>query len=275
MEQRIPLDEWKAQKKEAKDALVLAQREALQQVVSGGDTLTAYLLGRGRLGSHLTSGNAALVLQAIPEAKGVMPQKDWYQFGRAVSKDAADISILTRRNGYLDTATVFDVSQTYGNKPYHTQELAGDPAKLAQAVQALTAFAPVPVLIQGGGPVRYDGDRQAILCPENINAEVLFRQLAAAIVVACMEQHTPGVAENRLTGLYAAGVSLELCGRFGIAPDPEAAVLLENFKSHIAEGNEREELENIRELARPIGDAVATTLPQQQPIRPSVLREMR
>ena len=37
---------------------------------------------------------------------------------RNTSKSAKGVSILTQQDGYLTVEKVFDLSQTYGNKPY-------------------------------------------------------------------------------------------------------------------------------------------------------------
>ena len=64
-EQRLPIEEWKAKKQAELKETIAAQKSALQEVVQDGQRLADYLYGRGRLGSHITSGNAALVLQTL------------------------------------------------------------------------------------------------------------------------------------------------------------------------------------------------------------------
>ena len=76
-EQRLPIEEWKAKKQAELKETIAAQRSALQEVVQDGQRLADYLYGRGRLGSHITSGNAALVLQTLPQARAVLTAKDW------------------------------------------------------------------------------------------------------------------------------------------------------------------------------------------------------
>lgn len=61
-EQRLPIEEWKAKKQAELKETIAAQKSVLQEVVQDGQRLADYLYGRGRLGSHITSGNAALVL---------------------------------------------------------------------------------------------------------------------------------------------------------------------------------------------------------------------
>ena len=68
-EQRLPIEEWKAKKQAELKETIAAQKSVLQEVVQDGQRLADYLYGRGRLGSHITSGNAALVLQTLPQAR--------------------------------------------------------------------------------------------------------------------------------------------------------------------------------------------------------------
>ena len=75
-EQRLPIEEWKAKKQAELKETIAAQRSALQEVVQDGQRLADYLYGRGRLGSHITSGNAALVLQTLPQARAVLTAKE-------------------------------------------------------------------------------------------------------------------------------------------------------------------------------------------------------
>ena len=72
-EQRLPIEEWKFQKQKERNDTIAAQKKVLQEVVQDGQRLADYLYGRGRLGSHITSGNAALVLQTLPQARAVLP----------------------------------------------------------------------------------------------------------------------------------------------------------------------------------------------------------
>ena len=122
-EQRLPIEEWKAKKQAELKETIAAQKSALQEVVQDGQRLADYLYGRGRLGSHITSGNAALVLQTLPRARAVLTAKDWDKFGRRVNKGAKGIPQLVRVNGYYNVGSIFDVSMTYGNKPYPIPEI--------------------------------------------------------------------------------------------------------------------------------------------------------
>lgn len=108
MYERMNIEDWKAKKKNDRDAVLADQKQALQEVLQDGADLTAYLLGRGRLGSGITSGNAALVLKACPQATAVMSFDGWNQFGRRVSKGAVGISQLVRSGGYFTVGKVYD-----------------------------------------------------------------------------------------------------------------------------------------------------------------------
>lgn len=119
MNERIPLEEWKAKKQAEREALGQKQLAAMESFCGSGKALSVYLYGRGRLGSRLSSGNAALVLQQIPLARAINPMRIWNQNGRSVNKGAKGITVLSRKgNGkgyYLTPETVFDVSQTNGD----------------------------------------------------------------------------------------------------------------------------------------------------------------
>ena len=109
-EQQLPIEEWKAKKQAELKETIAAQKSVLQEVVQDGQRLADYLYGRGRLGSHITSGNAALVLQTLPQARAVLTAKDWDKFGRRVNKGAKGIPQLVRVNGYYNVGSIFDVS---------------------------------------------------------------------------------------------------------------------------------------------------------------------
>ena len=153
MYERMNIEDWKAKKKNDRDAVLADQKQALQEVLQDGTHLTAYLLGRGRLGSGITSGNAALVLKACPQATAVMSFDGWNQFGRRVSKGAVGISQLVRSGGYFTVGKVYDRSATYGNKPCPTVELQGD--QLGKAIPVLSALSPVDVQFDDKQPTGF------------------------------------------------------------------------------------------------------------------------
>lgn len=160
-EQRLPIEEWKAKKQAELKETIAAQRSALQEVVQDGQRLADYLYGRGRLGSHITSGNAALVLQTLPQARAILTAKDWDKFGRRVNKGAKGIPQLVRVNGYYNVGSIFDVSMTYGNKPYPIPEIK--PEQMDKAIKELERLSPVNIIFQNEGVVGYDAEQHAIV----------------------------------------------------------------------------------------------------------------
>ena len=190
-EQRLPIEEWKAKKQAELKETIAAQKSVLQEVVQDGQRLADYLYGRGRLGSHITSGNAALVLQTLPQARAVLTAKDWDKFGRRVNKGAKGIPQLVRVNGYYNVGSIFDVSMTYGNKPYPIPEIK--PEQMDKAIKELERLSPVNIIFQNEGVVGYDAEQHAIVFRTAMpQCEVLAR-LPAEIVIATAEQHTPGL----------------------------------------------------------------------------------
>lgn len=106
MNERIPLEEWKAKKQAERETLGQKQLAAMESFCESGKALSVYLYGRGRLGSRLSSGNAALVLHQIPLARAVYPMRTWNQNGRYVNKGAKGITVLSRKGngkGYYVT----------------------------------------------------------------------------------------------------------------------------------------------------------------------------
>ena len=117
------IEEWKAKKLAERQETFAAQEEALKDLFASGQTLANYFYQRGRLGSHITAGNTALILRTNPLACAVMSADDWSKYGRRVSKGCTGIAQIVRSNGYYAVAKVFDISQTYGNKPYPIPEI--------------------------------------------------------------------------------------------------------------------------------------------------------
>lgn len=275
--EKLDIEAWKERKKLEREETVMAQKEALTEVVKTGSALGEYLLGRGRLGSHLTSGNAALVLKANPQARVVMSFTGWKNFGRSVGKGQKGITVLTRQNGYLTTDQLFELSQTNGNRAYPMPTLGNDPKELYTVVKALIDLATVPVVQDEDykGPAIYDSEREAIVCDKNAPLEEHFRHIPAAIVMGLTQQIDEENAGSELTKLYALAVSVELCGRYGIEPIPGYKELLDGFAAHVEEGQERPMLEEIREFSRTMGDHVSKALGAYRTTRAAEQRDDR
>ena len=229
---------------------------------AGGQTLANYFYQRGRLGSHITAGNTALILRANPLACAVMSADDWSKYGRRVSKGCTGIAQIVRSNGYYAVAKVFDVSQTYGNKPYPIPEIK--PEQMEKAIKELERLSPVNIIFQNEGVVGYDAEQHAIVFPTAMpQCEVLAR-LPAEIVIATAEQHTPGISQAPYLRKTAMAVSVEFCGRFSLPMPDTAAATLDGMDTHIPPGEERKTLEEIRELSVTIGDTVEKALGLQR-----------
>lgn len=178
-EQRLPIEEWKAKKQAELKETIAAQKSALQEVVQDGQRLADYLYGRGRLGSHITSGNAALVLQTLPQAWAVLTAKGWDQFGRRVNKGAKGIPQLVRVNGYYNVNSIFDVSMTYGNKPYPIPEIK--PELMDKAIKELERLSPVNIVYQNEGVVGYDAEQRALVFPPAMLKQEVLARLPAEL----------------------------------------------------------------------------------------------
>ena len=156
------IEEWKAKKLAERQETFAAQEEALKDVFASGQTLANYFYQRGRLGSHITAGNTALILRANPLACAVMSADEWSKYGRRVSKGCTGIAQIVRSNGYYAVAKVFDISQTYGNKPYPIAAVEST-KQIEKAIDVMREISPIPVLpkneVEG---FCYDAERQEL-----------------------------------------------------------------------------------------------------------------
>lgn len=249
---------------------ILAQRQALQAAVRSGDALAAHLLGRGRLGSRLTAGNAALVLQACPAAEAAMSAEDWQNFGRGVRRGETGVATLTRAGGELALRYLFVPEQTYGNKPWSVPHLDEDTDGAAAALEGLRPLLPVPLTaaFDLAEPVRLTEKGDALLFRPGLPDAELLRILPGAAVRAYCGQYEPGL-QNALGVLdFAAAVQTELCGRFGLTVPPEVLEQLDHFAASIPEPEVRARLEDVRAMSLPIGDCMAAALTRRRDAPP-------
>lgn len=274
LESNLSVEEWKAQKQEQRSAVIKEQQAALEAALSSGQALTEYLVGRGRLGCHITSGNAALILKRLPKARAVMSFEDWSQYGRRVNKGAVGIPQLVRRHGYYSTIKCYDISQTYGNKPYPIPDI--QPEQIPIAIDVLREISLVPVVLnedenQAPG---YSPQKDTIYYPSSYSLEDVLRDLPSQIIVSAIHNTLPDKFDEEYMKLSGLAVSVELCGRFGIEPPRNAAELLGKLRAHIPNGEERRELEDIREFSITLGDSVckAVNLQRGAPESPQMER---
>ena len=268
------IQEWKAKKQEERQTAFAVQEEAMQAVFESGQTLTDYFYGRGRLGSHITAGNAAVILETNPLAKAVMAIEEWNKYGRRVNKGAEGISQIARDNGYYSVVKVFDVSQTYGNKPYPIAVLETK-EQMAKAINVLAEICPIPAVMPPNcHEVVYSAEKDEIALPTTRPPEEVLQWLPAQIVLAVAEHSYEGISENPYMRQTAAAVAVEVCGRLGLPAPSDAAELLAGMKEHIPDGEERRALEKVRELAVTFGDTVCQRLKLERG-QPSPQREER
>lgn len=253
---------------------ILYQTTRGSYVFASGQTLANYFYQRGRLGSHITAGNTALILRAHPLACAVMSADEWSKYGRRVSKGCTGIAQIVRSNGYYSVAKVFDISQTYGNKPYPIAAVEST-KQIEKAIDVMREISPIPVLpkneVEG---FCYDDERQELVFCAAIPPQELLLYLPAEIVMAAAESAYAGISENELLRQTAEAISVEVCGRLGLPMPPDAFQTLEGMKEHIPDGEERRALEKVRETALTFGDAVCKRLKLERG-QPAPQREER
>lgn len=171
-------------------------------------------------------------------------------------------------------AKVFDVSQTYGNKPYPIAAVEST-KQIEKAIDVMREISPIPVLpkneVEG---FCYDAERQELVFCAAIPPQELLQRLPAEIVMAAAESAYVGISENELMRQTAAAISVEVCGRLGLPMPPDAVQTLEGMKEHIPDGEERRALEKVRETAVTFGDAVCKRLKLERG-QPAPQREER
>ena len=89
--------------------------------------------------------------------------KDWDKFGRRVNKGAKGIPQLVRVNGYYNVGSIFDVSMTYGNKPYPIPEIK--PEQMDKAIKELERLSPVNIIFQNEEMCIRDRQHEYLLLP--------------------------------------------------------------------------------------------------------------
>ena len=191
------------------------------------------------------------MLQTLPQARAVLTAKDWDKFGRRVNKGAKGIPQLVRVNGYYNVGSIFDVSMTYGNKPYPIPEIK--PEQMDKAINELERLSPVNIIFQNEG-----------VFPTAMPQREVLARLPAEIVIATAEQHTPGISQAPYLRKTAMAVSVEFCGRFSLPMPDTAVATLDGMDTHILPDEERKTLEEIRELSVTIGDTVEKALGLQR-----------
>ena len=161
-----------------------------------------------------------------------------------------------------NVGSIFDVSMTYGNKPYPIPEIK--PEQMDKAIKELERLSPVNIIFQNEGVVGYDAEQHAIVFPTAMPQREVLARLPAEIVIATAEQHTPGISQAPYLRKTAMAVSVEFCGRFSLPMPDTAAAVLDGMDTHIPPGEERKTLEEIRELSVTIGDTVEKALGLQR-----------
>lgn len=269
MSDRIPMEEWKAKKKAERETLINQQVFAMEQAASSSEGLCLYFYGRGRLGSRLSSGNAALVYQKAPLTAAVKSMGEWNKAGRSVKKGEKGISILVRKSTdkgyYLAPETVFALEQTKGNSAYPVRSIRDDLVQQHQAVQSIVEIARVPV--ENGQPtkgaVEYLPMEQRIVIRRDATDLDLLQGLPSALVQSVLDMDAPDAGPEEVLFLSCA-VREEICGRFGLPTVKESKEQMEQCRHILTEDNVREHFDNAREFAKIIGDQIEQHLPKMQ-----------
>lgn len=114
-------------------------------------------------------------------------------------------------------------------------------------------------------PTGFLADENLILYPSGASDEEVLARLPADIVLATAAQCYAEVGNEEYLHQMALAVSVEVCGRLGLAAPADAADRLNGLRAHIPAGEERRALEEVREMAKVFGDTVCKELDLQRP----------
>lgn len=262
-ENKIPFEEWKAMKRAECNSLMEEQEKALKQVCASGASLFSFLTGCGRMKSRVSAGNAALILQAFPDARAIKTLQHWNQFGRRINKGAKSMKVLFQKDGHWETERVFELSQTNGNRQYPQIDLEHNQALAHSTVEAMLQLSQVPVEKENvTSQVEYDRENKKIkVDPTSRDIQILRKLPAVLIESYLMEQ--AAITSPKVIALYGTAVSVEVCSRFGISVDEHTEQILSENLAEIGEGLERETLDDIGSFVRTIGDHAYRSLPSR------------
>ena len=137
-EQRLPIEEWKAKKQSRNLKKPLRRKNPhCRKLCRMASVLPTICTAGGGLVVISHPAMQHLCCKTLPQARAILTAKDWDKFGRRVNKGAKGIPQLVRVNGYYNVGSIFDVSMTYGNKPYPIPEIK--PEQMDKAIKELDA----------------------------------------------------------------------------------------------------------------------------------------
>lgn len=251
----INKDAWREAKEAERKQLNELQKSAIAKVVSSGEELAKYLEGRGRLGSRFSSGNAALILAQNPSARAVKSLDEWSRHGRRVGRGERGIKIIGRENGYWRVQHVFELSQTFGPRPYMLPRIAGAPDKVHSALAALEGYSPArfDYAEQSDPTAKFEPHTQKILFQREAPEEELFAPLVAAVVIAHAYFATKSGETSPVKELYAKCAAVELCGRFGLEVSETTVQEINTLLPSLALPERKKMLDEIGQFARTLG----------------------
>jgi hypothetical protein len=143
--------------------------------------------------------NRELIAEQMPSASLIMSKSKWRELGRFPSKDSKGIEIVRpetidgKSTGQYVSATVYDISQTYGRQIRKSEvsvNLKEGSNELSSEIDRLKAAAPVPVETVKNLETKgvYDKTQRKILLREGISQTDAYKELATESVYANAHQ---------------------------------------------------------------------------------------
>ncbi|MGN1306306.1 MAG: hypothetical protein ACI4V3_01400, partial [Faecousia sp.] len=264
--------QWKAQKQAERENASAMQDAAVVEVTQNPEMYARFLDMQGDNPTY-SPGNVVMVMAQNLGFTKFGTAERWRSLGRNVipSEAGRGANIFARQTfgrGYTLTP-VYDITQTTG-KNFVTPTLADGTEQMDMALTTLLNFSVVPVEVNGdlSVPARYN-EREMML---SVNPNHSDRESFAAIAgeIAHSRFHAKGMNAGYTrveSELDAQSVAYLLCRRFGIAvekPDMQnLAALYDGWTSQERRGA----LDQIANMGKQIGNAIAHRIDPPQKSR--------
>lgn len=276
IEQKTTRDEaWRAERKEERESTSYMRDAALETVTSDPEQYARYLQLQGD-NIQCSVGNVVLAMTQLEGATQIGSREHWHKQGRRVKdgemSKGAKVFVPSRNEnyrGYL-LGDYYDVSQTTGKPIKGIAPLDEGSQRMETALATLMNYSAVDFVTDDTMQVAayYDPENMELAVnPEYSDSEVF---AALATEIAHSKFHNKGRNagyEREDYKLDAASAGYLLCRRFGVPCEmPDVAGIGEAYEGMEA-STRGTMLEQLREMARDIGNGIEKAIQPRQPER--------
>lgn len=276
IEQKTKRDEaWRAERKEERESTSYMRDAALETVTSDPEQYARYLQLQGD-NIQCSVGNVVLAMTQLEGATQIGSREHWHKQGRRVKDEemskGAKVFVPSRNEkyrGYL-LGDYYDISQTTGKPIKGIAPLDEGSQRMETALATLMNYSAVDIVEDGTiiTAAYYDPENMEVLVNPAYSDTEVFAALATEI--AHSKFHNKGRTEGYKREDYqldAASAGYMLCRRFGVACEMPDAVNIERAYEGMEASTCGSMLEQLREMARDIGNGIEKTIQPRQPDR--------